>query len=802
MARLTNSPTQTLALDLERRKSYSFRCVVLNNERSPLDLSGCVARFVMKEAEYDGDLYDMTNLIVNSEGVIASPESGEISFSFQAAELDGPPGEYNYSVVLWTADGFSIVLLKGVLNLHPNTESLSVTRTYSAGTANAAVEIVLRGNDVIEVIANTVPQGAGGSNIVGTGRPDNPSTLEARSLALVASAPIGTVFVSLDGSGTGLWAWRKRAAGWFVIEGGPVSWTSLTGVPASFNPSAHNHDLASINGLTAALAAKSAVGHLHSVADVSGLQAVLDGKANVSHNHDLANINGLSAALSAKAAVSHSHVVTDITGLQAVLDGKSATGHTHDDRYFTESESDARFVRTVNGQGPDGSGDVVVSGGGGGGVTDHGALTGRDDDDHPQYALADGTRGSFAATTHSHTAAQISDSTTTGRALIKAATAVAARTAISAAPALGNDDNYVTDAEKAALHSHANKTALDNVSGVNTGDQDLSSYATTTALTSGLSGKADSTHSHVLSDITDYTPPTGIELVSGTVTLDNSGIPIREFYATGTVTIRGITFPAGTSVVFRRTIDGKWGYIVVDDWNATNLADAIIALNPAGYWKLDETAGTTAIDSSGNGYHGTYTGAHTLAGRDGAATFSGGYVEIPDDDVWSVVGANQGFTIFSVAYANAITSTRQRIVTKGAAGQFEWNIEVKESSKAGCVEASVMSPAGTGMMAGTTTTTQPAAVWSAVAVSFPPYAYKAVPAIYRDNNTEQPLATPSWPVEAAPSNGTAPLCLAGRQDGSGPWHGALRHVAIFRTQLTATQIGTLMNAARSEGLIL
>lgn len=46
-------------------------------------------------------------------------------------------------------------------------------------------------------------------------------------------------------------------------------------------------------------------------------------------------------------------------------------------------------------------------------------------------------------------------------------------------PAKGADDNYVTDAEKSALHSHSNKTALDNVSGVNTGDQDLSGYSLT-----------------------------------------------------------------------------------------------------------------------------------------------------------------------------------------------------------------------------------------------------------------------------------------------------------------------------------
>lgn len=62
------------------------------------------------------------------------------------------------------------------------------------------------------------------------------------------------------------------------------------------------------------------------------------------------------------------------------------------------------------------------------------------------------------------------------------------------ADALGADDNYVTDAEKAALHSHSNKTALDNVSGVNTGDEVLKyEFGITvdgagTALTTGSKG--------------------------------------------------------------------------------------------------------------------------------------------------------------------------------------------------------------------------------------------------------------------------------------------------------------------------
>ena len=35
-------------------------------------------------------------------------------------------------------------------------------------------------------------------------------------------------------------------------------------------------------------------------------------------------------------------------------------------------------------------------------VTDHGQLAGLGDDDHPHYALADGTRGDFAQPVHAH----------------------------------------------------------------------------------------------------------------------------------------------------------------------------------------------------------------------------------------------------------------------------------------------------------------------------------------------------------------------------------------------------------------
>lgn len=61
----------------------------------------------------------------------------------------------------------------------------------------------------------------------------------------------------------------------------------------------------------------------------------------------------------------------------------------------------------------------------------------------------------------------------------------------------------------------------------------------------------------------------GIEQVSGTVTLDASGDPIREFFTTGATTFKanGATTPLGayTAVVWRRNSQGSWGYQVVQD---------------------------------------------------------------------------------------------------------------------------------------------------------------------------------------------------------------------------------------------
>ena len=153
MAKITNAPSATLTLDLERRKSFAFRLNVKNSDGTAVNLTGSRIRFVLKPASFDDDHYDVTNIVVNQDGVIPSNEGakGYAVFGFQAAELDQPPGEYYGSIVMWTSTGYSVTLLKLVVNILENTESDSMHVSYVASAPPSEIEVELRGNQVVNV---------------------------------------------------------------------------------------------------------------------------------------------------------------------------------------------------------------------------------------------------------------------------------------------------------------------------------------------------------------------------------------------------------------------------------------------------------------------------------------------------------------------------------------------------------------------------------------------------------------------------------------------------------------------------
>lgn len=125
----------------------------------------------------------------------------------------------------------------------------------------------------------------------------------------------------------------------------------------------------------------------------------------------------------------------------------------------------ATNIKTVNGNSLLGSGDLVISGGGG--VTDHGALTGLADDDHTQYHTDARGDARYSQLGHTHTASQISDSTTVGRAVLTATDAAAARTAIGAGT--GNGDVTTSGAQtltNKTLDLSANTVTVDGTNAV------------------------------------------------------------------------------------------------------------------------------------------------------------------------------------------------------------------------------------------------------------------------------------------------------------------------------------------------
>jgi hypothetical protein len=236
----------------------------------------------------------------------------------------------------------------------------------------------------------------------------------------------------------------------------------------------------------------------------------------------------------------------------------------------------------------------------GSGVTDHGALTGLGDDDHGLYALADGTRGAFAAP-------------------------------------LGADDNYVTDAEKAALHAHSNKAALDLVSGTNTGDQVLPTWST-------ISGKP----AVVAEGATQAAARTAIG--AGTSSFSGAYADLTGKPTTMTPTAHAATHAAAGSDPVTLTS------AQISDLTET-VQDIVAALIVAGTnvtATYNDAAGTFTINAS----TGTVTDPEVVRDVIGAAMVAGSGVQITVND------AGDTITIASTA----VLPTRQVIAGTGLTG--------------------------------------------------------------------------------------------------------------------------------------
>lgn len=246
------------------------------------------------------------------------------------------------------------------------------------------------------------------------------------------------------------------------------------------------------------------------------------------------------------------------------------------------------------------------------GIPSHDMLLGLADDDHTQYALADGSRGSFAATTHTHDDRYYTES--------EVDTALSGKSDTSH----NHDGTYdpagtassevaAHEADTTSVHGIADTSVLETTSGA----QDKADAAEAAAIQ-----RANHTGTQLASTISDLTE--AIEDAVGAMATDGTTVNFTYDDVAGTLTaeVQGLTSADVSD--FSEAVDDRVAALLT--------AGANITLT------YDDTSGTLTIDASATGVTNLSWDAATST----VASDTGG-----DATLTAVDGANPG--LMSVA---------------------------------------------------------------------------------------------------------------------------------------------------------
>jgi hypothetical protein len=246
---------------------------------------------------------------------------------------------------------------------------------------------------------------------------------------------------------------------------------------------------------------------------------------------------------------------------------------------------------------------------------------------------------------------------------------------------------------------------------------------------------------------------------------------------------------------------------------ASNYAQVVLAKKPVGYWRLGETKGPDALDSTGNGHQGVYQGAPTLRERgaiagdaDTAVKLDGkrSYVEIPNHEDFSQPTSGNGLTVEvwlrpdTLEFAGETDDPYVFWLGKGEPNRQEWALRfysAASNDRPNRISAYIFNPEG-GLGAGAYFQDQPTAgEWIHVVACFDPGDADTQGAgvrIYKNGvcRLGPPSAgvlynNPQWQIK--PAHGAAPLRL-GTRDRKSFLVGALDEVAIYPRVLSAAEV--------------
>jgi len=170
---------------------------------------------------------------------------------------------------------------------------------------------------------------------------------------------------------------------------------------------------------------------------------------------------------------------------------------------------------------------------------------------------------------------------------------------------------------------------------------------------------------------------------TGGVTLSASGLPAggsavfssnpATSLSTLTVTTAGST-PAGTSLFTVSGSNGSLNHSVQSTLvvtAASTYASTVMADGPNAYWRLGETSGTVAVDSTANANNGTYAGGVTLNQPGAIANDPNGAVLLNGTSGYAVAPSSTGLNLTGALSVeawvkwSATASTAQNVINKG-----------------------------------------------------------------------------------------------------------------------------------------
>ena len=156
MAFATNSPVEQTVLRLQARKSLALGLWLVNRNDVPYDVAGCEFRLVIRKAQIPaGVADDSANLIANSVAEMTMPAAGYVKFNLQASDLNHPPGEYAFSIVL-DDNGYTSTIVQGIVELEQNMEFTSVGESYTEVGHASSLRVALENQVALRVSTGDV----------------------------------------------------------------------------------------------------------------------------------------------------------------------------------------------------------------------------------------------------------------------------------------------------------------------------------------------------------------------------------------------------------------------------------------------------------------------------------------------------------------------------------------------------------------------------------------------------------------------------------------------------------------------